>query len=199
MAVVYSLNGFATPADSTEIVAAYGPGGAQTLSASGNFNNSFPLLNQTSGNTNLYRVVLRNGGVSVAGGQTLSVRLYFACGSTGIPRYALLKNVRFKGTAQTVLATTSAQALAAQVQLYPNPAAGRFHLQLPQLSGAAAQQPVGLRLLNNLGQTVLVGSLPATAGRAAEADVDVRGLAAGVYYLRLDVAGTPITRKVVLE
>ncbi|MFC6224647.1 pectinesterase family protein [Hymenobacter artigasi] len=199
MAVVYSLNGFTTPADSTEIVAAFGPGGAQTLSASGTFTNSFPLLNQTAGNTNLYRVVLRNGGVSLTGGQTLSVRLYFACGSTGIPRYAFLKNVRFKGTAQTVLATTPAQALAAQVQLYPNPAAGRFHLQLPQLSGAAAQQPVVLRLFNNIGQQVLTRSLPATAGRAVETEVDVHSLAPGIYNLRLDVAGTPITRKVVIE
>ncbi|MGY3089533.1 pectin methylesterase-like acyl-CoA thioesterase [Hymenobacter sp. UYAg731] len=199
MAVVYSLNGFTTPADSTEIVAAFGPGGAQTLSASGTFTNSFPLLNQTSGNTNMYRVVLRNGGVSLAGGQTLSVRLYFACGSTGIPRYAFLKNLRFKGTAQTVLATTPAQALAAQVQLYPNPATGRFYLQLPQLSGAAAQQPIALRLFNNLGQVVLVRSLPATAGRAVETEVNVHGLAPGIYNLRLDVAGTPITRKVVIE
>jgi hypothetical protein len=54
-----------------------------------------------------------------------------------------------------------------------------------------------LRLFNNMGQQVLTRSLPATAGRAVETEVDVHGLAPGIYNLRLDVAGTPITRKVV--
>ncbi|MBH8557767.1 pectinesterase family protein [Hymenobacter negativus] len=199
MAVVYSLNGFTTPADSTEIVGGTGPNGALVLSASGNFTNSFPLLNRTTANTDLYRVALRNGGVNLASSQTLTVRLYFACGSTGTPRYAFLKNVRFKGAAQAMLATTPAQVLAAQVQLYPNPAAGRFHLQLPQLSGAAAQQPITLRLFNNVGQQVLTRNMPATSGRAVETEVDVHSLAPGIYSLRLEVAGTPITRKVVVE
>ncbi|MDB5267690.1 MAG: pectinesterase [Hymenobacter sp.] len=206
MGIVYSLNGFTTPADSTEITGVTGPGGSLALTASGTFNRSFPLLNQTSGTTNLYRAALDgpstanpSGGVAVAGGQTLTVRLYFACGSTGTPRYGMLKNVRFKGAAQAVLATTPAQALAAQVQLYPNPAAGRFHLQLPQLSGAAAQQPIALRLFNGIGQLVLVRNLPATTGRAVETEVDVHRLPPGIYNLRLDIAGTPITRKVVIE
>jgi hypothetical protein len=56
-----------------------------------------------------------------------------------------------------------------------------------------------LRLFNNMGQQVLTRSLPATAGRAVETEVDVHGLAPGIYNLRLDVAGTPITRKVVFE
>ncbi|RZL12846.1 MAG: hypothetical protein EOO62_09945, partial [Hymenobacter sp.] len=104
MAVVYSLNGFTTPADSMEITGVSGPGGAQTLSASGSFNSSFPLLNQTAANTAQYRVALSSpntanpsGGVTVAAGRTLTVRLYYACGSTGIPRYAFLKNLRVKG------------------------------------------------------------------------------------------------------
>ncbi|WP_201987628.1 pectinesterase family protein [Hymenobacter rubidus] len=196
MAVVYSLNGFTTPADSTEIVAVSGPGGVQTLSASGSFNNSFPLLNQTSGNTNLYRVTLRNGGVTVGSGQTLSVRLYYACGSTGIPRYALLKNLRFKGTAQAVLGVTPAQALAKQLQLYPNPASTSFQVQLPVLSSKSA---VSVALINTLGQTVRSRVLSIPAGQPISAEVDVRGLAAGVYTLRLNVDGTPVTRKVVVE
>ncbi|MDO7853989.1 pectinesterase family protein [Hymenobacter convexus] len=196
MAVVYSLNGFTTPADSTEIVAAYGPGGLQTLSASGNFTNSFPLLNQTSGNTNLYRVVLRNGGVPLAGGQTLTVRLYYACGSTGTPRYAMLKNLRFKGTASVALATTSARALAGQLQLFPNPTSTSFRVQLPAVSSKAA---VSATLINTLGQTVRTQRLSAANGQPIDAEFDVRGLAAGVYTLRLNVDGTPVTRKVVVE
>ena len=45
---------------------------------------------------------------------------------------------------------TAAQTLAAQVQLYPNPTAGRFHLTLP--AGTKAASAV---LTNALGQVVL--------------------------------------------
>ncbi|MDQ2772423.1 MAG: pectinesterase family protein [Bacteroidota bacterium] len=195
MAVVYSLNGFSTPADSTEIVAGTGPGGALAFTASGNFTNSFALLNQTAGPTALYHLALRNGGISLLGGQTLSVRLYFACGSTGIPRYALLKNLRFKGAAQIGLATT-AQALGAQIQLYPNPASTSFRVLL---LAARTSAVVSAALLNILGQTVRTQRLTATAGQPTETEMNVRGLAAGVYTLRLTVDGTPLTRKVVVE
>jgi hypothetical protein len=95
-----------------------------------------------------------------------------------------------------VLATTPAQALASQVQLFPNPASGSFRLQLPVLSSKAA---VSATLVNALGQTVLTRSLSAPAGQAIDAAFDVRGLAAGVYTLRLNVDGTPLVRKIVVE
>ncbi|MFD2720857.1 beta strand repeat-containing protein [Hymenobacter monticola] len=96
----------------------------------------------------------------------------------------------------SVLASTPAQALAAQVQVFPNPASGSFRLQLPVLSSKAA---VSATLVNALGQTVLTRSLSAPAGQAIDAAFDVRGLAAGVYTLRLNVDGTPLVRKVVVE
>lgn len=126
-------------------------------------------------------------------GQTL--RLYFACGSTGIPRYALMKNVRFKGAAQIGLATT-AQALGAQIQLYPNPASTSLRVLLP---AARTSTAVSASLLNTLGQTIRTQRLNATAGQPTEAEMNVRGLAAGVYTLRLTVDGTPLTRKMVVE
>jgi hypothetical protein len=98
--------------------------------------------------------------------------------------------------AANALATTPTQALAAQVQLFPNPASGSFSLQLPVLSSKAA---VSATLVNGLGQTVLTRSLSAPAGQAIDAKFDVRGLAAGVYMLRLNVNGTPLVRKVVVE
>ena len=94
------------------------------------------------------------------------------------------------------LATTPAQALAAQTQLFPNPASASFRVQLPVLSAKATVQAT---LLNALGQTVLRRSLSAAAGQAIDAEFDVRALAAGVYTLRLDVNGLPVTRKVVVE
>ncbi len=84
---------------------------------------------------------------------------------------------------------TAAQALEAQVQLYPNPAVGSFQLLLP----VAAKGGVAT-LTNALGQTVLTHAL-----NGAETAVDVRGLRAGAYTLHLAVAGINVVRRVVLE
>ncbi|GAB3856975.1 hypothetical protein GCM10028822_29980 [Hymenobacter terrigena] len=95
-----------------------------------------------------------------------------------------------------VLATTSAQVLAAQLQLFPNPASASFRVQLPVLGSKAV---VAATLTNTLGQTVLSRSLSAPAGQAIDAEFDVRALAAGVYTLRLTVDGTLLVRKVMVE
>ncbi|MBF9143183.1 alpha/beta hydrolase fold domain-containing protein [Hymenobacter properus] len=95
-----------------------------------------------------------------------------------------------------VLATSPAQALAAQLQVYPNPASGSFHVMLPLPAGAVA--PVAV-LTNALGQTVRRLPLSATAGSLAAGEVNVRGLAPGVYQLHLTVAGTALVRRVVVE
>ncbi|MGY3089538.1 hypothetical protein ACVWYF_002586 [Hymenobacter sp. UYAg731] len=94
------------------------------------------------------------------------------------------------------LATTPAQALSAQTQLFPNPASASFRVQLPVLGSKAV---VAATLTNTLGQTVLSRSLSAPAGQAIDAEFDVRALAAGVYTLRLTVDGTLLVRKVVVE
>ncbi|MBH8557764.1 T9SS type A sorting domain-containing protein [Hymenobacter negativus] len=94
------------------------------------------------------------------------------------------------------LATTPAQALAAQVQLFPNPASSSFRVQLPVLGSKAV---VAATLTNALGQTVLSRSLSAPAGQAIDAEFDVHALATGVYTLRLTVDGTLLVRKVVVE
>ncbi len=99
MAAVYSKNGFGSPADSTEFSDGIGPTGASlVLSASGNFTKSFPLLRNDAGPINYYSLAL-NGvtGVSLNAGEILSIRLYWACGSTGVPRFNFLKNVKIMG------------------------------------------------------------------------------------------------------
>ena len=123
----------------------------------------------------------------LAAGTTYAFTL---AGTTAPGRFAL----EFRPTG--ALAATAAQALAAQTQLFPNPASASFRVQLPVLSAKMAVQAT---LLNALGQTVLRRSLSAPAGQALDAEFDVRALAAGVYTLRLDVAGTLVTRKVVVE
>jgi hypothetical protein len=94
------------------------------------------------------------------------------------------------------LATTAAQALNAQTQLFPNPASGSFRVQLPVLAGKTTVQAT---LANALGQAVLSRTISAAAGQAIDAEFDVRTLAAGVYTLRLNVNGTPVVRKVMVQ
>ena len=56
--------------------------------------NSGPLVN-----INTYRLALNNTtGVPVAAGQTLTIRLYYALGSSSTPRQAFLRDVSAKGT-----------------------------------------------------------------------------------------------------
>ena len=110
--------------------------------------------------------------------------------TTATGRFAL----EFRPTG--ALAATAAQALSAQTQLFPNPASASFRVQLPLLAGKTTVQAT---LANTLGQTVLSRTLNAAAGQAIDAEFDVRALAAGVYTLRLNVNGTPVVRKVMVE
>jgi len=79
-------------------------------------------------------------------------------------------------------------ALAAQVLTYPNPTTGRLTVVRPVGATATAV------LLNALGQTVRTLALP-----TAETALDLRGLATGVYTLRLTLDGQPVSKRVVLE
>ncbi|OGX85355.1 hypothetical protein BEN47_15080 [Hymenobacter lapidarius] len=97
----------------------------------------------------------------------------------------------------SVLATTSAaQVLAAQLQVYPNPASGSFTVLLPRLEGRNG--PLSARLTNALGQTVRTQRLSAN-GQSVQAEIDVRGLTPGVYQLHLTVGGVPVVRRVVVR
>lgn len=103
MAAAYSKNGFSSPADSSEFSDGIGPTGSSlVVSANGSFARSFPLLQSNPGPVNYYALAL-NGtdGVSLNENETLHIRLYWACGSTGTPRFAMLKNVSAKGLVTT--------------------------------------------------------------------------------------------------
>jgi pectin methylesterase-like acyl-CoA thioesterase len=103
MAAVYSKNGFSSPADSSEFSDGVGPAGSVlVLSASGGFAKSFPLAQNNSGPLDRYALSLNGAnGVALNAGETVNIRLYWACGSTGTPRFALLKNVMIKGIVTT--------------------------------------------------------------------------------------------------
>ncbi|MGI4761466.1 MAG: pectinesterase family protein [Janthinobacterium lividum] len=188
LAVVYSKSGFV--ADSSDVSAGTGPG--VTSTAYGAFGAPILLPNQTTGPTNVYRLVLNGStGVTLTAGQTLTLRLYWACGSTGTPRYAMLKNVVVKGAAQTITATTNAQV--ADIQLYPNPTPdGRLTLALRNY-----REPAQLSICNALGQRVAVATVP--AGAASQV-LDLSGLAPGVYTVQARTAtGEPVVRRLVRQ
>jgi len=97
MAVVYSLSGFAS--DSSDVTGGIGPAGALAGTANGAFATPILLANQTGGPTNIYRLALNGStGVTLNASQTLTIRIYNACGSTSAGRYACIKNVQIMGS-----------------------------------------------------------------------------------------------------
>jgi len=103
MSATYSKNSFGSPADSSEFSDGIGPSGSSLiLNPSGTFSRSFTLAQSNPGPVNYYALAL-NGtdGVSLNENETLSIRLYWACGSTSTPRFAMLKNVSAKGLVTT--------------------------------------------------------------------------------------------------
>jgi len=94
-------------------------------------------------------------------------------------------------TITRVITATRAQAETNALTVYPNPSnTGQLTLRLAGPAG-----PGRATLLNALGQVVLARAL---AG-VAEQTLPTRGLAAGLYTLRVALAGQVLTRKVILE
>jgi hypothetical protein len=98
LAVVFSKSGFAL-ADSTDVSGGIGPDGLPLAAgANGGFSTPVFLPNQTAGTTAGYRFALNGAaGVSLNAGESLTIRLYFSCGSSSAGRYAKLKDVEVLG------------------------------------------------------------------------------------------------------
>ena len=96
---------------------------------------------------------------------------------------------------QSITLGTAPAALAAQTQLYPNPTTGTATLVL-----AGLHQPGGVPLdvVNALGQRVLQRISRPSAGLVSET-LDLRGLPAGVYAVRLHTAEGTIVKRLVRE
>ena len=100
LAVVYSKTGFTT-ADSTDVAGGKDATGASLLgTANGAFATPVLLPNSNGLNHGKYYFLLNStAGVTLSAGQTLTVRAYFSCGSSGVGRNATVKDVYFKGAA----------------------------------------------------------------------------------------------------
>ncbi|UOQ54755.1 beta strand repeat-containing protein [Hymenobacter cellulosivorans] len=107
LAVAYSRSGFTS--DSAEVAGGgTGPIGPLTTRTSspgtgtGTFADPIFLRNEITGANQTYRLALASGsGVTITGGQTLTIRLYYASGSSLAGRYALLRDVRVAGQVST--------------------------------------------------------------------------------------------------
>ena len=94
-------------------------------------------------------------------------------------------------TDPTLTATQTAFA-SGQLFLYPNPAHGRATVQLPAVPGAATAT---LTVLDALGRSLRVQ----TASTNSRAELDLTGLAAGLYAVRVAAGGSSATQKLVVE
>lgn len=179
MAIAYSKTGFAT--DSTVVTGGIGPGGStvgggfpatQTLPADGPA--PIPLSQVNAGSNNInqnqYRIALNGAsGVTINAGQTLSIRFYFSCSSTGVARYALLKDVLVKSL-QTVTGSKAAKVTA--LAMFPNPAQHQL-----QVTHAPAREG-RINVYAATGQKV---ASFAAQPNAAQTIVPVADLASGIY------------------
>ena len=127
-------------------------------------------------------------GVYVGGGAMLpisfgSIRLV---GTTGVDAGF------FASFADPSLTATTPALTAADVAVSPNPAHGTATLQLPALPGTATAT---LTLLDALGRAIRTQ----TASTNAPAELDLSGLAAGLYAVRVTAGGSTATRRLVVE
>ena len=121
LAVVYSLSGFTT--DSAEVTGY-------------TFATPLAVTQDNNGPSPLYRFPLNGStGVTLTEGQTISIRLYFSCGSTSAGRFAQLKDVVVKGIAtQNVITGVRDNIVPLGFSVYPNPAANKVYIKHPRSS-----------------------------------------------------------------
>ena len=89
---------------------------------------------------------------------------------------------------------TAPAALTQQVGLYPNPAKTAAFLELPASLG---RQAITATLVDALGRVVRTTLLPAQGALAHQ--LDLRGLSAGVYALRLNTSAGTVVKRLTVE
>ncbi|MFT3845991.1 MAG: pectinesterase family protein [Lacibacter sp.] len=162
IAVVYSVSGFAN--DSTEVTGY-------------SFATQKVLTQDNNGASAVYRFPLNGStGVTLLTGQTLSVRLYYSCGSTSAGRYAQLKDVIAKGSATANVPTAVSDNMIAQdFALYPNPSANKIYIKHPRSSTNTS-----ISIYSMLGIKVAEWKVPVNS---VITSVDVNNLPQGQYFI----------------
>lgn len=102
LAILYSRSAFVS--DSANVTGGVGPAGILAAGANGAFTTPVFLANQTAGNTNNYRFALNDAsGINIGAGESLTIRMYFSCGSSSAGRYAKIKDVAVLGQVDNAL------------------------------------------------------------------------------------------------
>ncbi|MBD2720500.1 T9SS type A sorting domain-containing protein [Hymenobacter armeniacus] len=132
----------------------------------------------TANPNNVVRAVeVQPNGAIVLAGQFISV--------AGLPRVGVARI-----TAANVLAVQAPTAVAERTAAWPVPAHGQLHIA-PDLSA----RPIALDLTDALGRTVRHQA----AGSAPKQTMDLAGLPAGVYLLRVQYASGTVARRIAVE
>ena len=170
LAVVWSRSNFVS--DSADVTGGKGPNGTLLSTANGGF--TTPIF--TTGGSATYRLAFAGAtGTTLQPGQRLTFRMYFSCGSTATAaRFAMLKNVIVKG--ESLVVTSSRNAAASLLQLYPNPTATQSRLVHP-----AAVRDACVTVYSSLGQAV--ATVPCVAG-SQQTLLNLEHLAIGHYLVR---------------
>lgn len=87
--------------------------------------------------------------------------------------------------------TTTSEYFAGAVNVFPNPAHGRTTVQLPAIAGTAT-----LTLLDALGRPLRIHKVAAANSKT---DLDLTGLAPGLYAVRVAAGSSSATRRLVVE
>lgn len=190
MGVVYSRSNFVS--DSTDVTGGKGPTGAFSGAVTGGFAGPVALAQVATGspNTNTYRLALAGAtGVTLNAGQTLTIRVYFSCSSTGAnSRFALVKDVIVKSR-QTVTGTRNRNT--ALLAAYPNPVQDQLQVQHP-----AAQQAGSLTVYSATGRRVAEFS---TRPGSSATTLPLSGLPTGIYLVQYQNGAERLTSRIVKE
>jgi len=206
IAVVYSLSNFVS--DSVSITGGKGPaisnstitlpGGPLASTANGTFGAGVGTASNgatlpqyaTGGVPSTFRFALTSGsGVTLAAGQTLTVRLYFGVGSSSAGRYVLLRNVTLKSQ-QLVTAAKLARAQQ-PLNVYPNPAQSQLVVAHP-----AAEKGAVVSIYSATGQKAASFS---TQPGTTSTDLRIGTLSSGIYLVEYTDGAQRITSKIVKE
>jgi len=194
LGVAYSTSGFAT--DSVEISGGgKGPAGPLTGATNGSFTAPVALLQipLTSPNNNTYRLALNGAnGVTLNGGQTLTIRLYYSCSSSGATaRFALVRDVIVKSRQAVVTSTRGIAKASSGLQVYPNPVQNRLTVAHP-----GAKTSGSITVFSATGQkAAYVTPQPGTTST----EVDLSRLTNGIYLVEYRNGNERVTGRVVKE
>ncbi|UOQ98875.1 T9SS type A sorting domain-containing protein [Hymenobacter sp. 5317J-9] len=153
-----------------------------------------------AGNSASFDWALQGGGPSTENGYALSVSgtQVYVSGATSAPStfgsHAISSTswlaVAAIASLTDVSITATATGLNKNVGLFPDPAHGRATVQLPAATGTAT-----LTILDALGRTLRTQTVPANS----KADLDLTGLAPGLYALRIAAGADTATRRLMVE